>query len=339
MKKQFSVPLAPFTTFHIGGAARVFIEAHSEKEIQEAIAYAHENNLSLYPLGAGSNLLVPDAGVEGVVLKMASHTIAFEKEGDDTLLVADAGTPWGKVVGAASEQNLFGIENLAGIPGTIGGASIQNIGAYGAELADAFVYADCIDGITGEKKRITRADAAFGYRASFFKAHRAVIITRVALRLSKNASPNIAYADLARAHESGISLSTPREISDAIRAIRAKKFPLSEKEGTAGSFFKNPIISPEQADLLRNHFPDIPLFPQDDGTIKITLAWLLDHALSLKGFSRGRVRLYEKQPLIIVARGGATATEVGALADEIAKRVFDATGIVIEREVEMFGTR
>jgi UDP-N-acetylmuramate dehydrogenase len=337
MKQQFNVPLAPFTTFHIGGPARVFIEAHNEEEIKDAIIYAREKNLPLYPLGAGSNLLVPDAGVEGVVLKIALNDISFENNGDETFLVAGAGISWGKIVDAASKRELFGVENLAGIPGTAGGATAQNIGAYGAELADIFVYADCINKKTGEGKRIARAEAAFAYRASFFKTHREFIIVRVALRLLKNATPNIAYPDLARAGENGIPLSTPSEIACAIRAIRAKKFPLSKKEGTAGSFFKNPIISQNLADMLKKQFPGLPLFSQEDGTIKISLAWLLDHALSLKGFSRARVRLYETQPLIVVARDGATATDVGALADEIAQRVFSATGIAIEREVETFG--
>ncbi len=346
MKQQFDVPLAPFTTFHIGGPARVFIKAHSEKEIKDAIVCAREKNLPLYPLGAGSNLLVPDAGVRGVVLKMESHDIAFEKDGDGTLLIADAGTPWKKIVDAASERRLFGIENLAGIPGTIGGASVQNIGAYGAELADAFAYADCINKKTEEKKRIARADAAFGYRNSFFKTHREFIIVRAALRLSKNAAPNIAYPDIALAlrslgeagRASNISL-TPKEIARAVLSIRAKKFPLSKKEGTAGSFFKNPVISRARADSLQKHFPGLPLFPQENGEVKISLAWILDNVLSLKGFSKGCVRLYEEQPMILVARAGATAAEVDAFADEIAKRVFGTTGIAIEREVETFGAR
>ncbi|MCX6786456.1 MAG: UDP-N-acetylmuramate dehydrogenase [Candidatus Kaiserbacteria bacterium] len=337
MKERVS--LAPFTTFGVGGEARIFIEARTEEEIQEAITYARECNLQLYPLGAGSNLLVPDAGVDGVVLKIMLDDIAFENDGDDTLIIADAGARWEKIVDTASEHELFGIENLAGIPGTIGGASVQNIGAYGAELANTFEYADCINKTTGAHKRITRTEAAFAYRTSFFKTHREFIITRVTLRLSKHATPNITYPDLARVYEAGTPLRTPSEIIIAVRAIRAKKFPLSIEEGTAGSFFKNPVISRELADSLALRFPDLPLFPQEDGSVKISLAWLLDYALSLKGFSINKVRLYEKQPLIIVARTGATATEVSAFADEIAKRVFAATGIVIEREVETFGAK
>jgi len=332
-----NVLLAQFTTFNIGGQARFFIEVHTEEEIQKAIVHARDHNLPLYPFGAGSNLLVPDAGVEGVVMKMALDDIAFENDGDEMLLIAGAGTPWEKIVDTASEQNLFGIENLAGIPGTIGGASVQNIGAYGAELADSFEYADVINAKNGERRRIEKTEAEFAYRTSFFKTHREIIVMRVALRLSKQGVPNLNYPDLVRAQAEGTLLNTPAEISQAIRAIRAKKFPYKSGEGTAGSFFKNPIISRGLADSLAERFSGLVVFPQEENMVKISLAWLLDHALSLKGFSKGRVRLYEEHPLVIVASSGATASDVDAFANEIAKRVFDMTGIEIEREVEAFG--
>lgn len=336
---QTSIPLAPFTTFRIGGLAHTFIEAHTDIEIEDAIVCAHKLNLPLFPLGAGSNILVPDKGVGGVVLKISLNDIVFENKGDETLLIAGAGTLWEKIVDAASERDLFGIENLAGIPGTIGGASVQNIGAYGTELADVFEYADVINCTSGEHRRVARAEATFSYRTSFFKKHRECIVTRVALRLLKQASANISYPDLANASASGISLKTPSEISSAIRAIRRTKFPRATGEGTAGSFFKNPIIPRELADSLVQRFPGLPMFPQEDDRVKISLAWLLDHALSLKGFSKGNVRLYEGQPLVIVACAGATAAEVGAFACEIEECVFSATGITIEREVETFGTQ
>jgi len=331
------VLLAPFTTFHIGGPARAFVEARTDAEIEEAIVYSREHSLKLFVLGAGSNLLVPDAGVEGVVLKMTVDDIAFEKIGDDELLIAGAGTSWEEIVNAAGERGLFGIENLAGIPGTMGGAVVQNIGAYGVEISSVFEYADTIDYVTGVSKRIVRSDAEFEYRNSFFKKNRNLIITSAALRLSKNGTRNLSYPDLARVRDSGTLMETPSEISEAVRAIRIRKFPHVKEEGTAGSFFKNPVITRELADSLAQQFSGLPTFPQADGRIKISLAWLLDHALALKGFSRGRVRLYENQPMIIVANAGATADEVDSFANEIAERVFNATGISIEREVETFG--
>lgn len=339
MKLAEHVPLASFTTFHIGGEARFFIEAFTEKDIEDAIAYAREHTLSIYPLGGGSNLLVPDHGVAGIVLKISMHNIVYKNDGNETLLIADAGAVWEDVIDGVAARGLFGIENLAGIPGTIGGAAVQNVGAYGAELKDVFAYADVINSATGLSRRLTRAEATFGYRTSFFKEHREYIITRVALRLKKLSIPNVAYPDLLRAQSDGASLATPEEIARSIRSIRAQKFPHDDKQGTAGSFFKNPIISQELADTLAERFPDVPMFPNKNGTVKISLAWLLDRALSLKGFSMGRARLYERHALVIVAHEGVCAAEVDALAQEVSERVFALTGIRIEREVETFGVQ
>ncbi|MHB8710427.1 MAG: UDP-N-acetylmuramate dehydrogenase [Minisyncoccota bacterium] len=347
-KVSENVSLAPFTTLGVGGTARFFVEAHTEKDIEDARALARHKALPLFVLGEGSNILVPDAGVEGVVLKVALRGIRAEEDGDDTRLIAGAGTLWEDVVDEAVARGVFGIENLAGIPGSAGGAAVQNIGAYGAELADVFEYADCVDRATGAKKRVARADAAFAYRTSIFKKNHARIITHIALRLSARGAPNTAYADLDRARAEGMPLSTPLEIARAVRSIRALKFPQNAGEGTAGSFFKNPVVSNEKAAELARAFPGIPIFPvvNEPTSVgggsasgkKLSLAWLLDHVLSLNGFSLGQARLYEKQPLVIVARAGAHATDVDALATLVAERVFAATGIHIEREVETFGT-
>jgi len=339
MKLHEHVPLAPLTTLGVGGEAHFFGEAQTDGDIEEAITHARAHMLPLYLLGAGSNLLVPDEGVEGVVVKITMHDILFQDEGDTVLLIADAGAPWGKIVDAANARGLFGIQNLAGIPGTMGGAVVQNIGAYGAELADVFAYADVIDSTSGIHSQINRTDAAFGYRTSFFKKYRALIIARAALCLSKKGTPNLSYPDLAGAHASGAPLATPAEISCAVRAIRADKFPNSPDEGTAGSFFKNPIVDEKTLARLRVQYPGFPAYPVSTGGGKISLAWLFDHALSLKGYAKGNVRLYEKQPLVVVARAGATAAEVDAFACDIAKYVYDAIGIIIEREVETFGRK
>ncbi len=337
MTIQEHIPLAPLTTLGVGGAARFFIEAQTEEDVRGAIILARERALPLFVLGNGSNLLVPDAGVAGVVVKMAMQNISLQDTGDHLTIVADAGARWDTVVDAAGEQGIFGIENLAGIPGTVGGAAVQNIGAYGGELSRAFNYADCIDAATGATIRVTPSLAAFAYRTSIFKQKPGYIIVRVALRLAKDTEPNLTYADVARARAAGTPLATPREIASAIRSIRAKKFPSATDGGTAGSFFKNPAVPQAAADALRARFPELPTFPQKDGTVKIALAWVLDHVLSLKGHARGRVRLFENQPLVIVAQVGATASDVDALAREVENRVYTSIRISIEREVETFG--
>lgn len=330
------VSLAPFTTLGVGGAARFFAEAHTEEEVQEAIVFSLRRELPLLALGKGSNVLVPDAGIEAVVLRIAVRDIVVKEDGEDVLLAAGAGASWEDIVQEVGIRGIFGIENLAGIPGSLGGAAVQNIGAYGAEIADVFEYADTIDRTTGTKKRVFRDEAAFAYRNSLFKRRYEYIILRVALRLSGRAASNIAYADLICAGEDGIPLTTPIEIAYAVRTVRARKFPQDSEEGTAGSFFKNPVISRELYEDLARRFPGLPAFPQEDGVVKISLAWILDHALSLKGFSIGAARLYEKQPLVIVTRTGACASDVDALATEVERRVLAATNIKIEREVETF---
>ena len=211
----------------------------------------------MFVLGGGSNLLVPDNGVHGVVLKMTMCDIHFENDGDDILLTAGVGAHWDDVVDAVGTRGIFGIENLAGIPGTAGGAVVQNIGAYGAELANVFEYADIINSATGENIRVTLSEAEFAYRNSFFKRHREFVITRVALRLTQSTVANISYPDLVRARDSGVPLATPVEIARAVRNIRSEKFPKITEEGTAGSFFKNPVISSAQFKKLSNKHPDI----------------------------------------------------------------------------------
>ncbi len=327
------LPLAPFTTLRIGGPARFFVEARSDGDAQAALALARERGLPLFILGGGSNVLVPDAGVAGVVMKMATERVAFDERA--ALVVADAGTPWDAVVDAAALRGWWGIENLAGIPGTAGGAAVQNIGAYGAELADVFAYADVLDAATGAPERVLRADAAFGYRTSVFKKRRGLVITRVALALAlaRDGRPNLSYPDLARGRAAGAPLRTPAAVASAVRAVRAGKFP---PDGSAGSFFKNPVLAPPEAAALAARYPGLPQFPQDGG-VKVSLAWLLDNALALKGFSVGRARLYERQPLVIAAAEGATAAEVDALARAVAQRVKNTLGIALEREVEYVG--
>lgn len=336
MEAQSLVRLAPFTTFHIGGPARAYLPVRSDEETDAAVAFARKRELTLFVLGAGSNILVPDAGVDGAVLHMLMRDIRFEDRGDHVEILAGAGLMWDDIVDAASARGLYGIENLAGIPGTVGGAAVQNIGAYGAELAPVFAYADVMDSATGRKSRITNAEAKFAYRSSIFKQQPGLVITRVALALKKQAELLTDYADLARAAASGVPLATPVDVARAVRAIRASKFPSHENEGTAGSFFKNPHISRAHAASLMQRFPGLPTFAQENGMVKIPLAWILDHVLALKGFAIGPVRLYEHQPLVIVAQAGATASDVEVLASYVTARVREATEIIIEREVETF---
>lgn len=334
MRIQEDEPLASHSTFRLGGAAVAYCEASSIEEVHAARKESFARGLPLLPLGGGSNILVPDAGVRALVVRFVGETMSTDKEG---LLLADAGASWDAVVSFAAEHGLWGIENLAGIPGTAGGAAVQNIGAYGAELSQVFAYVEAVNIETGVLERIEKENARFGYRDSVFKKRPELFITRVALILNKKGIPNLSYADVAAA-VTAAPLDTPGRIGDAVRSIRRRKFP----EGglrTAGSFFRNPEVSSAKARELQEKFPMLPTFPQPDDSVRISLAWLLDNGLGLRGYTRGRVRLFEKQPLVLVAEDGATAREVDELADEVAERVHTTFGVTLLREVETFGAR
>ncbi len=332
MSVQENVLLAPLTTLGVGGAARFFSEAKSVDEVIAALGEAKRRGLGVAVLGGGSNTLVPDAGVDGFVLRIAIPGIEHVEERDDALLVVGAGVAWDAVVLEASARQLWGIENLASIPGTAGAAPVQNIGAYGVEFASVFAWAEAVERASGEVVRISARDAAFGYRESVFKREDAWVVTRVALKLSHTGTPNIAYKDLALARERGVSLTTPREIAEAVRTIRAEKMP-AKGIGSAGSFFKNPVITSEAYAALRVRFPGLVGFESSEG-VKVPLAWILDHALGMRGFTCGPVRLHEKQPLILTTLPGATEADIEACVHEVRARVYEATNIEIEREVE-----
>lgn len=332
-----NVPLAPLTTFGIGGRAERYLEIESEAALQ---AVAHEMRNGFAVLGGGSNVLVPDYGVAGIVSRVQLAGIDCTEDSTGTVrVVAGAGVAWDALVGAAAERQLWGIENLAGVPGTVGGATVQNIGAYGAELAQTFAYADVFDIATRSAARITRAEVAYAYRDSMFKHNRTLVVLRTAFTLRSALGewqPNLSYKDIQAAAERGEPLTTPGEIGDAVRRIRGNKFPDLAKEGTAGSFFKNPVVARNLADSLAHIYPGLPQFAQPDGRVKLPLAWLLDHALALKGFAFGRARLFERQPLVIVVERGASADDVESLARMVEKKILDTTHIHLEREVETF---
>jgi len=335
MRVKERVPLSSLTTLRVGGEARYVIECASEDDVREAIAFARERDLSFAPLGEGSNILASDDGYEGVVLLVRGGGIDVKEEGEAVYVTTGAGVPWDALVREAGARGLWGIENLAGIPGTVGAAPVQNIGAYGAELKDALSEVVALNTRTGEVSYFSREACAFGYRDSIFKREPGWVILSVTLALEKIGVPLLGYADLAKAQEAGADLSTPAAIGEAVRAIRAKKFPDLSACGTAGSFFKNPVIAGEAYDALKARHPDMPGYPSGAG-MKIPLAFVLDRMLGLRGYREGKVRLFENQPLVLVADEGATAREIDSFANGIASRVAQATGIDIEREVRAF---
>jgi len=340
------VPLAPLTTFRIGGPARFVAECSDEDDIKAALAFARERGLPYAVLGGGSNLLASDAGYDGVVIRpmlgAGAYAPAYEDQPDGSvLLTAGAGVSWDALVASACERGLWGLENLSGIPGTLGGAVFQNIGAYGAALSQTLEWAEALDAQTGETRRFPLEECAFGYRISRFKQDAGrYIILRAGLRLARALAPNLSYRDPNKAYKdiARIFSENPNpalaDIRRAIRSIRADKFPDLSREGTAGSFFENPVLPESAARALLERYPDMPLFPMPETAgMKVPAGWILDHVLHMRGYEMGRARLFENQAMVVVARFGAAAADVDALAREVEKRVHGATGIAIEREV------
>ncbi len=333
------VPLSSLTTFKLGGEARGVAACQNLDDVKTALALSRERGLPWYVIGGGSNLLVNDAGYDGIIIRMVGGALSFEDSSNEsTLAIAEAGAAWDSFVEESITRALWGLENLAGIPGSVGGAPVQNIGAYGADVSDTLAWVEAYDTASDTLRRFTKEECHLGYRESRFKHDPSLIIMRVAFMFSHHGTPHLEYKDLKikakEAVERGERLDTPLAIARTVREIRAGKFPDLNVSGTAGSFFKNPTLSREEFENLQKKYPELPGYAAEEG-IKISLAWILDHVLNLKGYLKGHVRLFEKQPLVIVAEKGATTHDVDTLANEIESRVLETTGIVLEREVRM----
>jgi UDP-N-acetylmuramate dehydrogenase len=329
-----NVPLASHTTLRVGGPADIFYTVHSVPELTEVLAQHVDEPITM--LGGGSNVLVADDGVRGVVVHMKIPGITYENLGEYIHAEVGAGVSWDEFVKDSIAHGYCGLENLSGIPGTVGASPIQNIGAYGTEVEDVIEWVEVFDTTTRASVRMPAIMCAFGYRDSIFKKPegKKFIVTRVAFRLSKQFTQNIAYKDLTTFFAGKVP-SSAHEVRNAVLAIRAKKFPDMATTGTAGSFFKNPLISKDLFATLRETYPDVLGFPAGDAHIKVSLAWILDHVLHLNGVRVGNVSFFHAQPLVLCAHDGARAEEIDSCARDVARRVFAATGITIEREVQM----
>lgn len=331
MEIKENIPLAPFTTFGIGGNARFFARAKNVEELKEALAFGRDNGLKVFILGGGSNVLISDAGFEGLVLKIELTGVEEIENG----YIASAGEAWDKLVERAVAHDLWGIENLSGIPGTVGGAVVQNIGAYGSALSEVLSWVEVFDIESNIVRRLSAAECQLGYRDSIFKRNEGrYVALRACLTLSPTPTPNLSYKDLAEKLKN--SAPTLSQIREAVLEVRKNKFPDLQVEGTAGSFFKNSIVGKEEAGALKQKYPGMPVFamPETSG-VKVPLAWILDHALAIKGLRVGAARLFEKQPLVIVADKKSSAEDVKKLARLVQEKVKDECDLIIEPEVRI----
>jgi UDP-N-acetylmuramate dehydrogenase len=350
LRTQENIPLAPLTTFKVGGPARYFVEAHSEHEVSEAVAYALARKLPLFVLGGGSNLVVSDDGWPGLVLRVSLAGVEFEGDRQKMLFHASAGENWDSLVALAVSKNCGGIECLSGIPGAVGGTPVQNVGAYGQEVSEAITRVRTLEIATGAVLDLSNADCGFSYRSSIFNGTRQgeFIVLEVSYRLCRNGGPRIEYADV-KNFFAATNLENPtlQQVRDAVRSIRQSKAMLLVESDqdcrSAGSFFKNPIVSTAEADriqaLAEKRVPgkSLPRYPAANGQVKLAAAWLVEQSGFAKGYSLGPVGISHKHTLAIVNRGGATAKDILALKDEIEKKVFNAWGVRLQPEPVFVG--
>ncbi len=334
LKYEPAVPLSKHTTFKIGGAAEEFVSVTTELELEQAITYAKSNKQLWFVLGGGSNVLASDTGFPGLVIKNEISGITVVSETEETVvLTVGAGEALDDVVQQCVLKGYWGLENLSHIPGTVGAAPIQNVGAYGVEIESVVTAVRVLNTTTLEFRNFTVEECAFAYRDSFFKtdAGRKYVVSAVTFTLSKIPKPILDYKDLLPLQEK--NQVTLAEVRDAVIAIRSKKFPDWNQVGTAGSFFKNPVIATKHYQKLVTEYPDLPGFAVTADTIKIPLGWVLDKVCDIRGVRSGAVGSYAGQALVFINYGSATAAEVTQFAEKISKTVFDKTKISIEWEV------
>jgi UDP-N-acetylmuramate dehydrogenase len=350
LKIQENIPLAPLTTFQVGGPARYFVEARDETVVENAVALASERRLPLFVLGGGSNLVVSDSGWPGLVLKIAIPGVESESENGNKLYSAGAGEVWDDLVALTARENCAGLECLSGIPGSVGGTPVQNVGAYGQEVSQTITRVRALEIASGRTREISNEDCGFSYRSSLFNTTRRgeYIVLKVTYSLAAGGGPTIEYADLKK-HFAAIRGDHPtlQQVRDAVRSIRQSKAMLlvsgDEDCRSAGSFFKNPIVAAAEADRLQAVAQSIapskplPRYPGEHGSVKLSAAWLVEQAGFHKGYACGPVGISRKHSLAIVNRGGAKASDILALKDEVQQKVRDVWGVELHPEPVFVG--
>ena len=279
-------------------------------------------------------MLIDDEGFSGLVIRMAIMGIAWKEEGDHIIAIVGAGEGWDSFVQAAVAKNYSGAENLSSIPGTVGASAVQNIGAYGVEVRELIVSVEVYDAKQHTLGALTNEECAFGYRDSIFKTNPDLIVTRVHFRLEKEYVPKQAYKDIALyTEERGVVALSLAEMREAVIFIRAKKFPDLSKYGTAGSFFKNPIITQAMGDKFLHAYPDAPHYDAGGGMMKLSAAWIIDHVLCMKGAREGSVGTWNAQALVVVNYDDATSKEVKNFIKKICDASFEKIHLTLEPEV------
>jgi UDP-N-acetylmuramate dehydrogenase len=344
-----NVPLAPFTTLQVGGPARYFASAQNENELFEALAFAGESGIPTFILGGGSNVLVADEGFPGLVLQVAMKGVEWSSAG---VVTACAGEDWDEFVSLCVERGLAGIECLSGIPGLVGGTPVQNVGAYGQEVSETISSVRVYDRASGRIVDVRNEGCGFAYRASIFNTveRERYIVLAVTFVLNIDGDPAIRYPDLEKIFIGSATRPGLKDVREAVRSIRARKamllVPGDPDCRSAGSFFKNPVVGAAFFEQMTEEAraqntiaidQEVPHYSVVDGRVKVPAAWLIEQAGFQKGYSRGRAGISSRHSLAIINRGGATASEILGLANEIQDRVQLKFGILLQPEPVLIG--
>ncbi|MGS7253880.1 UDP-N-acetylmuramate dehydrogenase [Pseudomonas sp. SK] len=334
---QEQVSLKPYNTFGIDVKARYFSPAHDDQEVRQALSQAQQHGLPVLVIGGGSNLLLT-RDIDAWVLHMASRgRRVLSDDGERIVVEAEAGEPWHPFVQWTLAQGYCGLENLSLIPGTVGAAPMQNVGAYGVEIKDVFVGLTALDRETGALRDFGLAECAFGYRDSLFKRNPGRwLILRVRFALSRTLHAHLDYGPVRqRLAEQGVSEPTAQAISEAICSIRREKLPDPAQLGNAGSFFKNPVVAAAQVERIRAQYPGVVAYPQADGQVKLAAGWLIEQA-GWKGYREGDAGVHRLQSLVLVNHGQASGAQMHALARRIQADILERFGVELEMEPNLY---
>lgn len=348
LKIQENVELAPFTTLGVGGPARLFAAVDDDPKLLDAFEFANRNDLDVFVLGGGSNVVISDKGFDGLVIRIAIDGISRLPNASDghVELSVGAGETWDDVVRHAVESGLAGIECLSGIPGLVGGTPVQNVGAYGQEVSETIASVRCYDRHEGKIVDLSNEQCGFAYRSSIFNSSAAgrYVVTSVTYRLREGGEPKIIYPELIReldAGKTGVTSPSVSDVREAVLRIRRKKSmvidPDDPNSRSAGSFFKNPVVTEEVLNSVASVTPDPPFFRMPDGRVKVPAAWLIEQSGFHKGYTAGNVGISEKHSLAIINKGGATADEVIGLMTAISNAVKEKFGIDLHPEPVLVG--
>lgn len=337
-----NVSLQPYNSFGFPATARHFVEINGIDELRQLIQTPEFKQEKHLILSGGNNILFTEDFFDGMVILMNTKGIdVLFEDGEDVVIRAQAGEDWPEFVKEMVCRGLYGVENLAHIPGKVGAAPVQNIGAYGMELKDSFLQCQAMNLTTGELRVFTNEACRFGYRESIFKHELKgqYVIVSVDFQLSRQGELKLEYGNIkAYLEQNGMVHPTLLQLHDAICAIRDAKLPDVKKIGSAGSFFKNPVIPAEKFEALQRQYPEIPHYPDAEGMVKVPAGWLIEHSgptdtLSWKGWRDEHVGVYEKQALVLVHYGGGKAKDIVQLAQRIQESVEGKFGIQIRPEV------